>query len=922
MSAYYNFWGKAKSSIDDVAQYHLLPYHCLDVAAVGVAYLSQHDALCDYFCAQLRCNKADFLSWAAFWLALHDLGKFSEAFQAQRDDIFECLQFRKSNPERAYTERHDSLGQWYWNDRLFSKCEEQAWFLSNEKAGLDAWMGAVTGHHGQPPKTAMPNSPSDDYFSKGDRKAIDEFVVVIRELFLIGTASAIPSSLLAKDFEKVSSILSWWFAGVTVLADWLGSNTQFFPYYTEIVPLQDYWLIAREQAKQALECSGVLPCLVQKNLVFHDFFPVIENLSPLQRWAASVVITRSPQIFLLEDVTGAGKTEAALILAYRLMEAGNADGFFIGLPTMATSNAMYDRVKILYAKLFAGDANLVLAHGSRNLVEDFARTIMQTAAAEGDDNQEDETATARCTAWLADHNKRALLSQAGIGTIDQVLLGVLHSKHQSLRLLGLFGKVLIIDEVHACDAYMQGILEVLLEFHARAGGCVILLSATLPVHMKQKLLAAYTKGQKFFDPPQIMQQAYPLATWWQTHCPDRIQEEPLQTRAAVTRTVFINYQHERSQVLQDIYTALAAGQCVCWIRNTIADALEAYALLANEVNAENITLFHARFCLHDRLAAEQWVLDKFGKNSTPVKRKGQLVIATQVIEQSLDVDFDLLISDLAPIDRLIQRAGRLRRHIRDAQGNRLTDQAAIDQRGEPCMIVYGPKWDVEPSQSWVKNVLPRAGFVYPDHAQLWLTAKALQQGSFIMPNDARRLIEGVFGEDSIIPVGLQYSNMNAEGKHNADASHAKNNTLKLVAGYKRGDVMDWWSEAKTPSRLGEKSMNVIVARWLDNRLQPWANRQEHAWAYSALRVPERLIASSCPPIEADVLAEYERMLATLPDKGKWSVLLVLKKSPSDLWLGQAWSAENINKPAQRLTWRYDDKAGLQLVEDSQQGDCE
>ncbi len=123
---------------------------------------------------------------------------------------------------------------------------------------------------------------------------------------------------------------------------------------------------------------------------------------------------------------------------------------------------MYERVANVYSKLFVDDANLVLAHGSRNLVDDFAKTIIQASSPENDSEQEDETASARCTAWLADHNKRALLAQVGVGTIDQALLGVLHSKHQSLRLLGLFGKVLIVDEVHACDAYMQGVLEVLL----------------------------------------------------------------------------------------------------------------------------------------------------------------------------------------------------------------------------------------------------------------------------------------------------------------------------------------------------------------------------------------------------------------------------------------------------------------------------
>ncbi|MBE0439163.1 MAG: CRISPR-associated helicase Cas3' [Gammaproteobacteria bacterium] len=909
-ATYFRYWGKAKHDLErDGPDYHLLPYHCLDVAAVGIEYLSQHYSLAQFYCEQLNCKKEDWLNWAGFWLALHDLGKFSEAFQSQKVELFEQLQGREPNLEKNYNERHDSLGQWYWNDRLVDQIIDENWFVDAQQTSLDFWMRAVTGHHGQPPKAASSNYPSDDYFSKKDRRAIQDFIEELQTLFLTEGAKNLCSQLTPIQFESVSKFLSWWFTGVAVLADWLGSNTKYFLYNNQAFPLQDYWAIAQLKAKEALSDSGVVPCKITQGLRFNDLFPVIHTPSPLQQWAVNVEIQNFPQIFLLEDVTGAGKTEAAITLAYRLMESGNADGIFVALPTMATANAMYERVANVYPKLFAGNANLILAHGSRSLVEEFSETII----AENDSEQKDETASARCTAWLADHNKRALLAQVGVGTIDQALLGVLHSKHQSLRLLGLFGKVLIVDEVHACDAYMQGILEVLLEFHARAGGSVILLSATLPVNMKQKLLGAYAKGRGA-SCPTISEHAYPLATWWQETNVNQLHQEPLDTRQEVTRTVAVNYQHDLAQIKSAVLAALDAGQCVCWIRNTIADALEVHTLFENEIPAENITLFHARFCLSDRLDAEELVLHKFGKSSTHELRKGQLVIATQVIEQSLDVDFDLLISDLAPIDRLVQRAGRLRRHIRDAQGNRLLTDGAVDQRGKPYLWVYAPEWTDEPSEKWVKNVLPKAGFVYPDHGQLWLTAKMLQSGSFTMPHDSRHLIESVFGDDSAIPTGLQQANLTVQGQQMADASHAKNNTLTLVSGYKRGDVMDWWSEAKTPSRLGEHSINVFLARWENDRLVPWVKRN-HAWAYSTVKIAERLIAKVKLPATDNQLAEYDRVLETLPDKGKWSLLLALEQSSTGCWLAQAWTSDQ-NKAAQLLTWEYSANTGLQMVSEN------
>jgi CRISPR-associated endonuclease/helicase Cas3 len=203
-------------------------------------------------------------------------------------------------------------------------------------------------------------SPSDDYFSKKDRKAIAEFSRQLRALFLTEDVIDFYSRLPPVEFENISKELSWWFTGVAVLADWLGSNTQYFSYQNEPIPLQDYWAMAQLKAKDALSDSGVVPCSIKRGLTFYDLFPVIDTPSPLQRWAIDVDIKKSPQIFLLEDVTGAGKTEAAIILAYRLMEAGNADGIFVALPTMATANAMYERIADVYLKLFENDANLVL----------------------------------------------------------------------------------------------------------------------------------------------------------------------------------------------------------------------------------------------------------------------------------------------------------------------------------------------------------------------------------------------------------------------------------------------------------------------------------------------------------------------------------------------------------------------------------
>lgn len=906
------YWGKATPD-DNGSSFHRLAYHSLDVAAVGVAFLDRSPAICTFFMNALQIESKSVLqSWLGFFLALHDLGKFSEAFQSQLPEIFERLRGRLPDPGKPYSVRHDSLGWMIWEGHLETIAIENQWFGDDSESatyGVAWWIRACTGHHGQPPRSAGAGHWRQHFSAHEDAPAIKAYIDELFDLFPPDALRAVPSSLGAERFETISRHLSWWIAGLAVMCDWIGSNTDFFPYRREYTRLEDYWANAKTLAASALNSAGVLPARNTEQS-FHGMFPDIPSPSPLQAWAIDTTISPTPQIHLLEDVTGAGKTEAAVMLAHRLIAAGCADGFFIALPTMATANAMYGRIAEVYRKLFGGDPSLVLAHGQRALVEAFADSVLPATRDEGDSAQLDDTASARCSAWLADHNKRALLAPAGVGTVDQILLSVLYSKHQSLRLLGMLRKVLVIDEVHACDDYMQHVLETVLEFHARAGGSVVLLSATLPQQMKHSLFDAFARGRAAPPPAATSTPDFPLVTSWH----DGLTKSSMQAivaREAVCRSVDVQYVSDEGTVVASIRAALAAGRCVCWMRNTVADALAAYAQFEHELDAEHLILFHARFALRDRLDTEQRILKHFGKSSTPDERAGRLVIATQVAEQSLDADWDFVVTDLAPIDRLIQRAGRLQRHPRDTSGRRYADPIAADERGRPCLWVFGPEWTETPPANWFKTFLPKAAGVYPNHSQLWLTAKALQSGSFTMPGDARSLIEGVFGEFVDVPEGLQANAGKAEGDTYASIGVAMQNTLKPAAGYVR-DAIDWWSEASTPSRLGEATMTVLLACWEGDQLRPWVDHESlrHAWAYSAVKVAERLIAERVP--ESDPTREQAVLdtMEHLPGKGKWSVLLVMSPAGT-AWHGQALTKNLDKKPAVIKTWIYDARSGLQ-----------
>lgn len=909
MPKLFQYWGKADPKYQGEPKWHPLVYHCLDVAAVGVEYLRRAPEQRKLF-VEAMGDEDGLNGCIAFWLAFHDLGKFTEAFQGQRADLFQTLRGRF--PGKTYTLRHDSLGWLLWQDLVSAEVKTKQCFGPDSDSyldGLDYWMRAVTGHHGQPPFSS--GFWKTHCHPQEDCAALMDAVTAFRELLLDNPARQMPARLGAERFAEVSRNLSWWLAGITVLADWIGSNTRYFPYQDKGQSLADYWQYARGQAALALGDCGVLPVRSRSEMSFGELFPDIAQPSPLQIWAAELALPAGPQIHLLEDVTGAGKTEAAVMLAHRLMAQGQADGFFIGLPTMATANAMYGRIASVYARLFGDAASLALAHGNRRFVETFARSVLPPVTAEHDIAQQDETASARCAAWLADHNKRALLAPAGVGTLDQALLAVLQSRHQSLRLLGLSHKVLLVDEVHACDTYMLGVLCVLLQFHARAGGSAILLSATLPSAMKRKLLAAFARGRDHHGVLELTQMAYPLATTWHAGAPQHICETALDTRPSVMRSVQVHVVEEQEEIIAAILTALDAGRCVCWIRNTVADALDTYELFCGHLPKQKLLLFHARFALRDRLDIEARVLTHFGPKSGPAERAGRLLIATQVAEQSLDLDFDLLVTDLAPVDRVIQRAGRLCRHVRDETGRRLTAPQATDRRGSACLWVYGPAWSETPAGDWFKRAFPKAAAVYPDHAQLWLTTRALRRSSIAMPQDARALIESVFGDAAQIPEGLQHSADRAQAKTYADASQAQGNTLTFEAGYS-ADGTDWWSEARTPSRLGEPTVNVVLARWDGDSMWPWASHEDlrQAWAYSTVRVGERLIARAVEPEPPTRKAAIEAVRDTLPGQGRWAVLLPLEKTAAG-WEARAWAAPRAGHDEQLVLWHYDRLMGLQ-----------
>jgi CRISPR-associated endonuclease/helicase Cas3 len=877
----FKYWGKAKKSDQQGGdEYHLLPYHCLDVAACGWVLMSDDYPWCKRLAAELEISTAQLRRIFVFFLCVHDIGKFARSFQGQVPEVLKSTGL--SADGYRYTVRHDSLGYQLWRDRFqgIQVLLAELLGISPDKvrtnAQLNSWFEIVTGHHGQPPLIEPIHLA--DHFHADDKSAVQAFISWAWQFWL---QSEDIDFLLDKAAGKKLKSCSWRFAGLAVLADWQGSNQAFFKYRSTEMDLQDYWeQWALPKAVEAVAMAGLKPFAVAPFAGIQQLFPFITNPTPLQQYAISMPLGCEPQLFILEDVTGAGKTEAAMVLLHRLMSHGLASGLFVGLPTMATANGMYQRMTQCYQRLFGAgqQPSLVLAHGARQLSDDFMKSVSGQAL-DADYAEDEQSASAYCNSWIADSRKKSLLADIGVGTIDQALLGILPSRHQSLRLLGLDGKVLLVDEVHAYDPYMQSLLACLLEAHAAQGGSAILLSATLPQQMKNRLVASYAKGRGL-SKPLLSNSAYPLLTRFPATTGQ--QEIELETRREVRRQVQVSRLDDEASVDNLILEAVKAGKCVCWIRNTVKVARNSFQLLVKQleqqgVDVTRVHLFHSRFAMADRQTIEDNVTTWFGKDSTEQQRYGRVLISTQVVEQSLDLDFDVLISDLAPVDLLLQRAGRLHRHVRDERGNRLKEDGALDQRGAAVFYVLSPFPEVNANAGWL-NSQKGSVAVYQDLGQLWRSAKVLfDSGSYRMPDDARHLIESVYSpETSIVtPEAVEQASSEAEGKRRSQASMGNFNQLKLDAGYSRKSSDAWGEEINIPTRLSDQTVSVVLVKQTEGgQWRPYADQQKHGWELSALQMRMELWEKAEKTIPQDLRTAMDSLRAEIPVL-KWYALMPL-----------------------------------------------
>lgn len=659
---------------------------------------------------------------------------------------------------------------------------------------------------------------------KGNRNGVDErnWAVIWQELFnrlshVFGTEKLpVKSTMSGAEFMLL--------AGLTSFVDWIGSDEKWFPYGTvaDCQYLDRWFNIRRENAVKALDALGWLPRdpLIKERILFEHAFPWCNPPRPLQKAVVETVSkVDEPCVLLLEAPMGEGKTEAAFYVHLELQRRFGHRGLYLALPTKATGNEMFTRtLKFLHSFSAGRTLDLQLVHGAAMLNESF-----QNLRLKGIFDEENDGAI-RAGEWFT-HKKLALLSEYGVGTIDQALLPILPVRHYFMRLWGLANRVVVFDEIHAYDAYTGTLLIHAIRWLRALGSSVILLSATLPPEFRRRLANALETELL------IEEKEYPrLTVFSENSC----EQKHFEADATRSRDVVISGIDPSIESLKAaIDTQFFGNGYVGVIVNTVQRAQELYVtfgtgdkIYSEEVvvgkrlsDGTEIHLFHARYPAQERQRREDAVRAIYGKNEGQdgkIKNRSgrRILIATQVAEQSLDLDFDMMVTDLAPIDLVLQRAGRLWRHEREFR--------PFDR---PLFFVAGLEGETQGSFGsplWWNKVYSREDILL----RTWdcLKAKEKRKEKLRLPDEIDDLVRDVYDQvhypdDAEIIQRLEKAEINSDDDQFAQQTMAHQSIIGLPDDGSWKDTSRFYLydddepgvhfTLKAQTRLGEDSVSAV-----------------------------------------------------------------------------------------------------------------
>ncbi len=640
--------------------------------------------------------------------AVHDIGKINPDFQKM---IYEACSPGSDGKVSMALSRLSGIGANSANAKragcsFHAKVTQVS--LAAARAHLKKYIALIEGmHHGFRPVDSIAY-PEERYGGDGWTQARHALLEKLESEFSTGAA----------DWQDVQS----WdeacvLGGLVIVADWIASGGCF-------AGLKDSDMLGRDEivtmADRAVRDAGFHRLSVMQGLSFRDIF----GFAPRDVQKSFFDSVSGPGVYVLEAPMGLGKTEAALYAAYRVLSRGLATGLYFALPTQLTSNRIYERVELFLKKILSSqneDDSLRLLHGAAWMERTF-----------GEDGGMGKS-------WF-DAKKRGILAPFAVGTVDQALMSVMDVKHSMVRSFGLAGRVVILDEIHSYDAYTGTILNALVESLRKSACTVILLSATLTARQKEEILQ--------LPAGRDLNQAYPLVTAQasavvdsEDPCrTDRIESDPLQETACEAgrgNTVAVSFCDDRGKACETALDKAFSGQQVLWIENTVQDAQDVFKLIAGRCGTDvECGLVHSRYEKACRSENEAYWVGLYGSDGKARRsEKGRILVGTQVLEQSLDIDADFLLTAVCPTDMLLQRMGRLWRHA---------SNASVRPSGSECAcLIIAPRFESVCNE---KNVFGASGAVYSEYVLCRTCEQWKELRSVSLPGDIRRLLEDTYSD--------------------------------------------------------------------------------------------------------------------------------------------------------------------------------
>jgi CRISPR-associated endonuclease/helicase Cas3 len=504
------------------------------------------------------------------------------------------------------------------------------------------------------------------------------------------------------DFPIIEEYQANVITGLTCVADWIGSGSLFDTIFPDGTINSTPW---ETKITDALDNAGFIRFIICTGLSFYDVF----GFEPREVQRKLIEAANQPGVYILEAPMGIGKTEAALYAAYKILESNRATGIYFALPTQITSDKIYDRMNTFLEHVLGADCQF------RSLLLHSSAWLRDTELGEeGMPGKE----------WF-NSSKRGLLAPFAVGTIDQALMGVMNIKHGFVRTFGLAGKVVILDEVHSYDSYTGTIMSKLVQALKEIHCTVIILSATLTKSKSADLLGANKE-----------ETGYPLISGMSKNGNLTVH----QVNTTENAEVVVSIRHNEKDAIEETIRRADQGEQVLWIENTVAESQVIFKYLAARCRSNGLNiecgLLHSRFIRNDRMHNENKWVNVFGKNGHALRIQcGRILVGTQVLEQSLDIDADFLVTRICPTDMLFQRIGRLWRH-------RETDSLRSKNALREALILTPILSDcAEKSSAWGKSGNVYAPYVLYRTLEEWLKKKTIQ-----LPDDIRFVLEATYKE--------------------------------------------------------------------------------------------------------------------------------------------------------------------------------